>query len=122
MVERPLTSRRRASAYSASFDGLRWPDRSALVSVRGLSEDFMVAVGLPRSCQRSAVMSTPNLAAARWMRRNASPRSSSVTPRTWSNRAIALRTWLASFSGTLRTLGNAKALTGIASRSASSRG
>src|SRR5947208_348783 len=38
----------------------------------------------------------------------ASLRSSSVTPSTWSKRAIALRTWLAFSSGSLRCLGKAK--------------
>src|SRR5215469_419242 len=39
-------------------------------------------------------------------------RSSSLTPRTWPSRAIALRTCEASVSGSLRSVGNANALSG----------
>src|ERR1700704_1104861 len=41
------------------------------------------------------------------MRRQAASRSVSLTPSTWSKRAIAFRTWPASFSGSLRSLGKA---------------
>ena len=37
----------------------------------------------------------------------AASRSASLTPSTWSKRAIALRTWLAFSSGSLRSFGNA---------------
>ena len=49
------------------------------------------------------------LAAAR-IRFHARSRSASLTPSTWSNRAIALRTCRASVSGSLRSLGNANSL------------
>ena len=58
--------------------------------------------------QPLALTSTPYLRAAARMRRHAASRSASLTPSTWSNRAIALRTWLASFNGSLRSFGNAK--------------
>jgi hypothetical protein len=47
-------SRRRASAYSSSLvrPARRDLASSASVGVRGLSDDFMVAVGLPSSCHR----------------------------------------------------------------------
>src|SRR5207244_1821269 len=54
-----------------------------------------------------ALTSTPYLRAAARMRRHAASRSASLTPSTWSKRAMALRTWRASFSGSLRSFGNA---------------
>src|SRR5579864_194440 len=50
---------------------------------------------------------TPNFLAAARMRLHAASRSDSLTPSTWSKRAIALRTCLASFRGSLRSLGKA---------------
>src|SRR5207247_7289270 len=47
---------------------------------------------------------------------NAWSRSWSETPFTWSNRATALRTWLASVSGSLRLPGKAYTLSGRSSR------
>jgi hypothetical protein len=55
-----------------------------------------------------ALTSTPNFRAAVRIRRHAASRSASVTPSTWSKRAMALRTCLASLSGSLRFLVNAK--------------
>src|SRR2546429_161567 len=63
--------------------------------------------------QPLALTSTPYLRAAVRMRRHAASRSLSLTPSTWSKRAIALRTWRASLSGSLRSLGNANVWAGI---------
>src|SRR2546423_11322444 len=49
---------------------------------------------------------------------NASSRSSSLTPSTWSNRASAFLTWEESVSGSFLCFGNAYALSGRLSRSA----
>ena len=73
---------------------------------------------LAASCfQLVSVISTPNFFAAALIWPKASSRSSSDTPFTWSNRAIALRTCVASFSGSLRCLGNAYLEPGISLRS-----
>ncbi len=61
----------------------------------------------PSSRQLFSLTSTPYLSAAFLIRFHAASRSSSLTPFTWSKRAIALRTWLASSSGSLRSLGKA---------------
>src|ERR1700682_6394843 len=60
-----------------------------------------------RERQPLALTSTPYFRAAVRIRRHAASRSDSLTPSTWSKRAMALRTCLASFSGSLRSLGNA---------------
>jgi hypothetical protein len=60
----------------------------------------------------------PYLPAAVRMRAHAWSRSSSVTPSTWSKREIALRTWAASTSGSLRCWGKAKSAVGRRSFSA----
>jgi hypothetical protein len=57
--------------------------------------------------QPRADTSTPNFRAALRMRRQAASRSASLTPSTWSNRAMALRTCRASFKGSFRSLGKA---------------
>ena len=66
----------------------------------------------PRSCQRVSVNSTSKCLAAVFRLAKACVRSSSVTPFTWSKRAMALRTWLASVIGSLRLAGKAKAESG----------
>src|SRR5207244_12926027 len=59
------------------------------------------------------ISSTPYFRAAARIRRHAASRSASLTPSTWSKRAIALRTCRASFSGSLRSFGNANVERGI---------
>jgi hypothetical protein len=51
---------------------------------------------LPSSRQLFSLTSTPCFLAAFLILRQAASRSSLLTPSTWLNRAIALRTWLAS--------------------------
>src|SRR2546430_3810374 len=74
---------------------------------RDLEWDLAVRPPFMSWRQPLALTSTPYLRAAVRMRRHAASRSASLTPSTWSKRAIALRTWRASFSGSLRSFGNA---------------
>src|SRR6185437_5165766 len=71
----------------------------------------------PSSCQLFSWTSTPYFLAAFLIRSQASSRSLSETPSTWSKRAIALRTWLAFSIGSLRSFGNAYWLSLRCSRS-----
>src|SRR3982074_1328739 len=71
---------------------------------------FFVRPVLPpfmRERQPFACTSTPYFLAAARMRRHAESRSVSLTPSTWSKRAMALRTCPASLSGSLRSFGKA---------------
>src|SRR5438445_9683877 len=86
----------REPSRNSSVEAVRWLDPSIP------ARDYFINDRHPCTW-----ISTPNLRAAARMRRHAASRSASVTPSTWSNRAMALRTWLASFNGSLRSLGNA---------------
>src|SRR5258708_30760355 len=66
-----------------------------------------------RERQPLAFTSTPYFLAAARIRLQAASRSDSVTPSTWSKRAIALRTCPASFNGSLRSLGKANVQAGM---------
>jgi hypothetical protein len=81
---------------------------------------FSVCGLLPSCFQESSATSTPKCSAAALMLANAWSRSASVTSFTWSKRASAVRTCLASVSGSFRFSGNAYALSGSFLRSSAS--
>jgi NADPH:quinone reductase-like Zn-dependent oxidoreductase len=76
-------------------------------TARSCSARSSASYFFPSSRQLFSWISTPCFLAALLIRLQASSRSLSLTPSTWLKRAIALRTWSASLSGSFRSLGKA---------------
>ena len=104
---RPRSLRPRRAAGAGSAGAGQWAE-------------FGVCGRLPSCRQSVSATSTPKWSAALRMLAKARSRSASLTSRTWSKRARAVRTCPASVSGSLRCSGNAYALSGSSLRSAAS--
>lgn len=76
------------------------------------SQYFLALLSWNSSRQLVSDTSTPNFFAAARIRFQAWSRSESLTPSTWSKRAMASRTWAASFRGSLRSFGEREGAVG----------